>query len=144
MLNSFPQRAGNLDLLLRTFEEALRGFGDEIVSAVAVKFTKGEVPSQSLTFAPSIAEFVNAARDQVKLRMIALPRAPELPREGLERRQDRLRRSYAGRAVLAENIDAKQFAEGAGRRDYPAGSEYVAALGIVFAPISQSEGVGGL
>lgn len=50
-----------------TYDQALTGVPDQAISDAAVRFIKGDVPEQSRTFAPSIAEFVQQARFQVSL-----------------------------------------------------------------------------
>lgn len=62
MLNSFPQGGGNPDVTMRTYEEALRDVTSQAIIEAAQRFTCGDVCSQSKTFAPSIAEFVQEAR----------------------------------------------------------------------------------
>lgn len=62
MLNAFPQTANDKELTLRTFEAALRGVSSQAVAEAAERYIKGDVPEQSLTFAPSIAEFVKQAK----------------------------------------------------------------------------------
>jgi hypothetical protein len=63
MINAFPQAAAsNPDLTMATFEAALRGVTSQAVIEAAQRFTCGDVPGQSKTFAPSIAEFVQQAR----------------------------------------------------------------------------------
>lgn len=47
-------------------------------------------------------------------------------------RFDALRREYNGRAVLETGISIEQFRSRA--KEFPLGSEYVAALGTVFGP----------
>jgi hypothetical protein len=67
MLNAFPQGNQNPDLLLRTFEAAVREINPEAVLITAELFTTGQVDGQSAKFAPSVAEFTVEARRQEKL-----------------------------------------------------------------------------
>lgn len=62
MLNAFPQSAGDIKALMLTYEKALTGVSDQAIIEAAERYIKGEVPEQSLTFAPSIAEFVKQAK----------------------------------------------------------------------------------
>lgn len=62
MLNAFPQSAGDIKALMLTYEKALTGVSDQAIIEAAERYIKGDVPEQSLTFAPSIAEFVKQAK----------------------------------------------------------------------------------
>jgi len=140
LLNSFPQRAGNPDLLLRTFEEALSGTPDEIVCEVARKFVKGEIEGQSLTFAPSVAEFTKAASRLVEIRKattLQIERGEAVPREGISAKIERIRSQYAGRKPLAENISFEQYQQMVKAKQFPEGSFFVGALGNVYPPNPQ-------
>lgn len=135
MLNSFPQRQGDPELLLRTFVEAMRGFGDQIVVDTAKRFVLGEVAGQSLTFAPSVAEFTNAARELVKVRVAngtPMIRQDEIPREPINARIDRVKRSYEGRACLASGIDHMTFAKMVQQKELPPDCEFVGLLGAAY------------
>lgn len=136
MLNSFPQRAVNPDLLLRTYEQALHGVSDDVICEICKRYVTGEISEQSLTFSPSVAEFTIAARDLIAVRaaLRALPgREPEIPREPITARVARVRREYAGRKLLAEQIDLKKYAILVSRGELPIKSEFVAVLGAAYA-----------
>lgn len=45
-----------------TYDQALTGIEDRAIEEAASRFITGDVPSQSRTFAPSVAEFVQEAR----------------------------------------------------------------------------------
>ena len=63
MLNSFPQQAAtDSETLLKTYSAVLRDISSQAVTETAQRFICGEVSSQSRTFAPSVAEFVQEAR----------------------------------------------------------------------------------
>jgi hypothetical protein len=74
MVNSFPQAsAAERKALLLTYEKALGGVPDQAISRTAAAFIRNEIPHQSATFAPSVAEFVQAAR-RVPIERISLPK----------------------------------------------------------------------
>lgn len=52
----------NLKALLLTFDQALTGVHDQAIQGAAANFIAGKVNGQSLTFAPSVAEFCSEAR----------------------------------------------------------------------------------
>lgn len=62
MLNAFPQSAANTQALLLTYDKALTGIADQAITDAAGNFISGAVSGQSLTFAPSVAEFCAEAR----------------------------------------------------------------------------------
>lgn len=136
LLNSFPQRAANNDLLLRTFENALEGFSDEIICDTARKFVSGLIEGQSLTFSPSVAEFTKAARDLQEIRRAKAAvvfRGEEVPHEPINARIARVRASYAGRQLIAENVSHDKWLEMARKKNLPANCEFVALLSSVYA-----------
>ncbi len=58
-----------------TFESVLQGLSPQAITDAASRFTKGDVRGQSMTFAPSIAEFVAEARKrQEYLELLARPK----------------------------------------------------------------------
>ncbi|HKY87631.1 MAG TPA: hypothetical protein VJL90_12785 [Pseudorhodoplanes sp.] len=57
-----------------TFEKGLGGVPDRVISETAKRFISNEIPGQSATFAPSVAEFVKAARS---IPTDTLPRLPK-------------------------------------------------------------------
>jgi hypothetical protein len=134
-LNSFPQRAGNHDLLLRTFENALDGFTDEIICDTARKFVCGLVEGQSLTFAPSVAEFVKAARDLIEVRKAGTLtyRGEELPREPINAKIARVRAQYANRQLIQDGISFDKWLEFSRKKNLPPNCEFVALLGAIYA-----------
>jgi hypothetical protein len=74
MVNSFPQAsAAERKALLLTFEKGLGGVPDRAISETAMGFIRNEIPHQSATFAPSVAEFVQAAR-RVPIERVSLPK----------------------------------------------------------------------
>lgn len=124
-------------MLLRAYEESLRGTADDIVVEIARRYTAGTVEGQHLTFAPSVAEFSASCRKLVDTRLAAraIPyREPEIAHEPILARQNRVRKQYSDRAILFENIDDHEFAAMVKRREIPAGSLYVAMLETVYAP----------
>lgn len=77
MLNAFPQTGHDYRLLLLTFEEDLAGISNQAIIETARRYRRNEIPKQSETFAPSVAEFVAAARRQEEL--ISIRDRPRLP-----------------------------------------------------------------
>lgn len=73
MINSFPQSAVNLKALLLTYDQALSGVPDQAIHDAAANFIAGRVSGQSLTFAPSVAEFCSEARRTPVAAYRALP-----------------------------------------------------------------------
>lgn len=136
LLNSFPQRAGNHDLLLRTFEEALKDCADDIICDTARKFVGGLIDGQSLTFAPSVAEFTKAARDLAEVRRAKnalIYRGEEIPHEPINKRIARVRASYAGRTLIADNVTFDKWLELARKKGLPANCEFVGLLSSIYA-----------
>lgn len=136
LLNSFPQRAGNPDLLLRTFEDALSGIAEDIICDTARRFVTGQVEGQNLAFSPSVAEFTRAAKDLVEVRrarFAALPSPEIIPNEPIDRRVERVRCTYAGRKLIAENITYEKFKEMAASKSLPERCEFNGLLGAIYA-----------
>lgn len=136
MLNAFPQRQGNHDLLLKTFEETLKEISTETICDTAKKFTMGEVENQNLAFAPSIAEFTAAAKKLAELRrakLLMLPRGEEIPSEPIDRKINRVRCSYAGRQLIEGNCTLERFKQLAEAKKLPDRCEYVGLLGEIYA-----------
>lgn len=77
MINAFPQSAKNIEALLLTYDEDLQGISDQAICETAQRFRRNEIPDQNKTFAPSIAEFVDASRKQVE--HISIRDRPRLP-----------------------------------------------------------------
>lgn len=99
MLNAFPQGGQDYRLLLLTYEEDLAGISDQAICETAQRFRRNDIPDQSATFAPSVAEFVTAARRQEEFISIRnrprirgpvvrpLPPSPPIQRRTEEERQ---------------------------------------------------------
>src|SRR5688572_23184275 len=77
MLNGFPQSGAATKALLLTYDADLTEISDQAICETAQRFRRFEIPDQSKTFAPSIAEFVDAARKQDEF--IAARGQPRLP-----------------------------------------------------------------
>jgi len=82
MLNAFPQTAGNITALILTYEEDLTGVSDQAIIETAQKFRRNQVPNQNPTFAPSVAEFITAARWQEEF--VSIRNRPRLPRPPIQ------------------------------------------------------------
>lgn len=115
MLNAFPQQASaDIRGLLLTYDEDTTGIQDQAIIEAAQRFRRGLVASQSKTFAPSVAEFVQEARRVVEL----LPyrgRAQLSPpqRDDGYRREDRATRVRMGfkMSVLSASFAIKNGAD---------------------------------
>jgi hypothetical protein len=140
MLNAFPQGSSNPDLTIRTFEAALADCSDEAIVKAALRFTKGDVPEQSMKFAPTVPEFVQQVRKcQEFIDIAARPRiAPPVYRSGpLAPFQIAQQKKFAENShlpVLFEDINFDQWKRMSKEQQVPAGSKWVAALGIVYGP----------
>jgi hypothetical protein len=109
MVNAFPQSSAEKKALLLTYEKGLGGVPDRAISETAIRFIRNEIPHQSPTFAPSVAEFVQAAR-RVPIERVMLPK-PERQREidPGERARMRLKMpmyNHATRCGLMAGLDA--------------------------------------
>lgn len=144
MLNAFPQTANDKELTLRTFEAVLRGVSSRAVTEAAARFVSGLVASQSVTFAPSVAEFAQEARrldewfakqDAAEARS-ALPKVHYIPdgRAPFETAQQRLKREHAHRPVIQENATFEHFQALSKAGQLPPGASWVAALATIYGP----------
>jgi hypothetical protein len=141
MLNAFPQSSGDVDVLVRTFDDAVRDIPDRAVSETARRYCRGEVAGQSTRFAPTVAEFTQEARKQAKfIENMARPRlpAPERPRHDTPPfmiQKERLRMKYAGWDMVAEGLTLDQFKAQIVTKQFPPDATWIGALnGSVFVP----------
>ena len=140
LLNAFPQTTGNYDLLLADFVQHLTPFPIEAVDRAVRRFLGGDVPEQSMKFAPSIPECVAEARRCVDyLEILARPRLPAPTYRGngrspFEINQERHRAQHAHLPVLFTNINFDQFRRLSADRQIPEGASWVAALGTIYGP----------
>lgn len=63
--------------MLRTYEAALDGVSPQAIAETAQRYVRGDIPDQNKTFAPSVAEFVTAAKRQEEY--ISIRNRPRLP-----------------------------------------------------------------
>lgn len=115
------------------------------ITETAQRFRRNEIPDQSTTFAPSVAEFVSAARRQEEL--IAIRSRPRLqapthwsgPLAPFQVTQQRLLAENEHLPVLFEDVSYDRWRKLSADRQVPVGAKWVAALGIVYgpAPIAQ-------
>ena len=109
MLNSFPQGSADPDVLIATFEKATAHIGSAAISEAARRFTCGEVKGANLTFAPSVAEFVQECK-RVPTEHVRLPKpAPQRRMPDAERLRMRLKMpmyNHATRCGLMDQLDA--------------------------------------
>jgi hypothetical protein len=140
LLNSFPASNSNPDLTMGTYEAVLQGLSPQAVTEAAQRFTMGDVPGQSKTFAPSIAEFVAEARQrQEYLDIKARPRLPAPryfpgPLAPFQIRQQKRLSENSHLPVLFENISFDQWKRMSAAKEVPVGAKWLASLGIVYGP----------
>jgi hypothetical protein len=129
MLNAFPQGSGNPDLTLRTYEAVLRDVTPAAVIEAAQRFTGGDVPGQSKTFAPSTAEFTQEAKRIASL--LPYRNRPALPAPSADTwrphpKEDRVRMGFK-MSVLSAGIGLGRVDDVAKAND--SGLEDLIALG---------------
>jgi hypothetical protein len=140
MFNCFPQTGQDYQILLATLEKLLLGADDLAIIQAAERFASGRVPDQSKKFAPSGPEFMDEVRRQHDyLALLARPRiAPPVYRSGpLAPFQIARQKAFAENShlpVLFEDINFDQWKRMSRENQIPAGSKWVAALGIVYGP----------
>jgi hypothetical protein len=137
LLNSFPQGTADPDLTMGTYEAVLQDLSPQAVTEAAQRFTMGDVPGQSKTFAPSIAEFVAEARQrQEYIDIKARPRLPAPryfpgPLAPFQVRQEKRRAEYAGRPVIEANAPLDRFIAMSRAKQLPTDAIWVACMGIL-------------
>lgn len=143
MLNAFPQGSGNPDLTMGTYEAVLAAVSSQAIIDAAQRFASGDVPDQSLTFAPSVAEFVKQARFQASL--IPTRNSPRLapPIRALENSSFLMRREkklaeYADRQILHTDINFDQWKRLSKTQEVPVGAVWVSSLGTIYGPKPKS------
>jgi hypothetical protein len=123
--------------LLLTYEQALTGVGDAAVDQACRRFISGDVPGQSKTFAPSIAEFVTEARQrQEYIDLKARPRLPAPryfpgPLAPFQVRQEKRRAENADRPVIEANVPLDRFVALSRAKQLPTDAIWVATMGIL-------------
>lgn len=122
-----------------TYEAVLSGLSPQAVTEAAQRFTMGDVPGQSKTFAPSVAEFVAEARKrQEYIDMKARPERKALqffpgPLAPFQIRQQKRLAQNAHLPVLFENISYDQWRKMSAAREIPVGATWC-SLGIIYGP----------
>lgn len=149
MLNAFPQGANDPELTLRTYEAVLRGVSSKAVTEAAGRFVSGRVPSQSVTFAPSVAEFAQEARrlDEMFSKLDAAAKRSALPvvryipdgRAPFEVALERARRENEHRPILHKDASYEQFQALSKSGQLPPGASWVAALATIYGPASAAK-----
>jgi hypothetical protein len=77
--------SGDPDIRMRTLRMDLREFPDSAIIEAAQRFRYGEVPGQSMKFAPEVPEFRQEVKNVAKMqamRAAPAPRIEHLPRSG--------------------------------------------------------------
>lgn len=125
---------------MRTFEAALADCSDEAIVKAALRFTKGDVPEQSMKFAPTVPEFVQQVRKcQEFVDVAARPRLPSPkyqpgPLAPFEVAQQKKLAENSHLPVLFDDINFEQWKRMSAEKQVPVGSKWVAMLGIVYGP----------
>lgn len=117
-----------------------QGLSSLAVIEAAQRFVMGDVPDQSKTFAPSVAEFVQEARQrQEYIDLKAKPRLPA-PRyfpgklAPFQVRQQKRLSENSHLPVIFENVNSDQWRKLSAAKEVPTGAIWVASLGIVYGP----------
>lgn len=140
MLNCFPQTSQNYDLLFETLGRLCESQTDQAIIRAAECFAAGDVPEQSMKFAPSGPEFVAEARKQQEyLEIKARPRLPAPtyrpgPLAPFQIRQQRILAENSHLPVLFEDVSFDVWKKLSAGKQIPAGAKWCAALGIVYGP----------
>ena len=140
MINAFPQSAADVKALLLTYDEDLAGISDLAIIETAQRFRRNEVPGQHDKFAPSVAEFVTAARKQADVIAIrSQPRiSPPSYRPGrlapFQIAAERAKAANAHRPVIQENATLEQFQAMSRAGQLPVGASWVACLATIYGP----------
>lgn len=117
----------------------MRDVTSQAIIEAAQRFTAGDVPEQSRTFAPSVAEFVQQARfvaQVIPIRNSPRLSAPPSPIEHtpIMMRAEKKRAEFADRQILHTDINFDQWKRISLGREVPVGSVWVALLGTVYGP----------
>ena len=147
MLEGLPRRSGNPDLTVSAYELSVAGLSSQAVTEACQRFIDGVVEGQSLDFAPAPPRFAQEARKRQEY--IDLKTRPRLPAPSytpgplapFQVRQQKRLSENSHLPVLFENINSDQWRKMSLAREIPAGSKWVASLGIVYGPqVKQQEG----
>ena len=141
MLNAFPQSpATNKELLLLSLEKVVGNLSDQAVANAAGRFMAGDVQGQSMTFPPSVPEFVQQVRKcQELVDVAARPRLPSPkyqpgPLAPFQVAQQNKLAENSHLPVLFDDINFEQWKRMSAEKQVPVGSKWVAMLGIVYGP----------
>jgi hypothetical protein len=147
LLNSFPASNSNPDLTMGTYEAVLQGISPQAVTEAAQRFTMGDVPGQSKTFAPSIAEFVTEARRrQEYIDMKARPRLSAPPGYSgtpWHIRQEKARTKYQECPIIKENVSYDEFRKMSASGEVPVGGAWIASIQTVYGPPAEQIAIRG-
>lgn len=127
------------------FEAVLRGVSSQAVIDAAQRFASGLVEAQSMSFAPSTAEFATEARklDAIAMRAARLGRRQvEYVSDGrapFERALERAKRQNEHRPILHENASYEQFQALSKSGQLPPGASWVAALATIYGPANAAK-----
>lgn len=126
-----------------TLEKLLLGATDRAIIGAAERFATGDVPGQSMKFAPAAPEFVAEVRQQQDVLDIkARPRLPVPayrpgPLAPFEIAKQKALSANSHLPVLFEDINYDQFRKLSAGKQIPVGAKWVASLGIVYGPESK-------
>jgi hypothetical protein len=129
-------------LLLDTYEQQLAGLSTEATERAARRYLAGDVPDQSMKFAPTVPEFVAEVRKcQSYLDSLALPRVTEARRDRVgprlapfEIKIAKAKADHAHLPVISENVTYEQWRKMSAGREVPVGAVWVACLATVYGP----------
>lgn len=119
----------------------------QAVIEAAQRFASGVVQGQSLTFAPSTAEFRHEVdRREEFIKLAARPRlpAPQYRRGPLAPFEINRQRALAQNAhlpVLFEDVSYDRWRQLSKNREIPVGAKWVACLAIVYGPPAKPKSV---
>lgn len=147
MLNAFPQAAGDIDVLVRSFDAATEKMPSRAVCEAAELYMRGEVKGQNLRYAPTVAEFATEVRRIAELhQFLARPRlpAPEYRNSGpapFQIKAEQLRQKYAAWSVLRDGVSLEEFKAMVLAKKVPTNATWIGALnGSVLVPPRQKAG----
>lgn len=131
---------------MRTYEAVLGDVSAAAITETAQRFVSGSINGQSKTFAPSVAEFVDAAKRQDEI--IEIRNQPRLPAprpyrgtgsSPFERNRAKALAANAHLPVLFEDIGYDRWCHLSKSGQVPVGGKWVACLGTVYGPEPRRE-----
>lgn len=127
-------------MLIASFEDRLTELSIEAIRRAVNRYLDGDVPQQSMKFAPTVPEFVQEVRKcQEVIDIEARPRlpAPKYTPGKLAPFQVAQQKTLAANEhlpVLFEDVNFETFKRLSAEKQIPVGAKWVAALGIIYGP----------